>query len=147
TVVPDLATALPVVQDGRRTYVFKLRNGIRYSNGASVKASDLRHAIERGYREQRGFTGIAEITGASKCTKDACDLSRGIVADDDSRTITIHLDKPDPDFLFKLALPFGSFIPPGSPPIAKAKAPLAGTGPYLIKSYAPNRKLVLVRNP
>jgi YVTN family beta-propeller protein len=147
TVVPDLATALPVVQDGGRTYVFKLRNGIRYSNGASVKASDLRHAIERGYREQAGFTGIAEISGASKCTKDACDLSRGIVADDGSRTITIHLDKPDPDFLFKLALPFGSFVPPGSPPIAKTKSPLPGTGPYLIKSYAPNRKLVLVRNP
>ena len=27
TVVPDLATALPVIQDGGRTYVFKLRNG------------------------------------------------------------------------------------------------------------------------
>ena len=66
TVVPDLATALPVIQDGGRTYVFKLRDGIRYSNGASVKASDLRHAIERGYREQTGFTGIAEISGCEQ---------------------------------------------------------------------------------
>ncbi|MBA3735310.1 MAG: hypothetical protein H0W90_08950 [Actinobacteria bacterium] len=147
TVVPDLATALPVIQDGGRTYVFKLRKGIRYSNGTAVKASDLRHAIERGYREHTGFTGIAEISGSSKCTQKACDLSHGIVADDGSNTITINLDQPDPDFLFKLALPFGSFIPPNSPAISKTKTPLPGTGPYLIKSYVPNRRLLLVRNP
>src|SRR6185295_5876983 len=139
--------APPATHDRRRQYGFKRREGIRYSNRTSVHATDLRQAIERGYREQAGFTGIAEISGASKCTKDACDLSQGIVANDESRTITIHLDKPDPDFLFKLALPFGSFVPPGSPPIAKTKAPLPGTGPYLSKIYAPNHKRVLVRNP
>jgi YVTN family beta-propeller protein len=147
TIVPDLATALPVVRDSGRTYVFKLRKGLRYSNGAVVKPSDLRHAIEREYREQSGFTGLLRIQGWSRCTKRACDLSRGIFADDRSNTITIHLETADPDFLFKLALPFGSFVPPNSPPIPRTRTPLPGTGPYLIKRYIPGRTLLLVRNP
>ena len=32
-VVPDLAEAVPAAQDGGKTYVFKLRKGITFSNG------------------------------------------------------------------------------------------------------------------
>ena len=147
TVVPDLATALPVVQDGGATYVFKLRKGIRYSNAAPVKPSDLRYALERQYRAHTGATGLMNIRGSGRCTKRVCDLSSGVVADDGSSTITIHLEAPDPDFLFKLALPFGSFLPRGSPQIGVTDTPLPGTGPYLIKRYVPSRQLLLVRNP
>ena len=146
TIVPDLATALPVVQDGGATYVFKVRKGIRYSNGAPVRPSDLRSAIERQYRAQTGATGLIDIRGSRRCTKRVCDLSSGVVADDGSSTITIHLEAPDPDFLFKLALPFGSFLPRGSPQIG-TDTPLPGTGPYFIKRYVPNRQLLLARNP
>jgi peptide/nickel transport system substrate-binding protein len=147
TVVPDLATALPVVQDGGATYVFKLRKGIRYSNGAPVRPSDLRSALERQYRARTGAADLMKIRGSSRCTKRVCDLSSGVVADDGSSTITIHLDEPDPDFLFKLALPFGSFVQRGSPQIGVSDTPLPGTGPYFIKRYVPQRQLLLARNP
>src|SRR6266511_1701775 len=40
--VPDLATSVPSPTAGGRTYTFHLRKGIRFSNGASLKASDVR---------------------------------------------------------------------------------------------------------
>ena len=146
TIVPDLAAAMPLIQDGGTTYVFKLRKGIRYSNGTLVKPSDLRPAIERQYRVHTGLDQL-RLRGSGQCTDRACDLSRGIVADDGSSTITFHLEGRDPDFLFKLALPFGSFIPHGSPQIPETNAPLPGTGPYMIKRFVPGRTLMLVCNP
>ena len=47
TTVPDLARTLPRPADGGRTYTFTLRRGIRYSNGALVRASDFRRGIQR----------------------------------------------------------------------------------------------------
>jgi YVTN family beta-propeller protein len=41
-VVPDLAVSLPVATAGGRTYTFRLRPGIRYSDGALVRPSDFR---------------------------------------------------------------------------------------------------------
>ena len=47
TLVPDLAVRLPRPTDGGTTYTFTLRRGIRYSNGALVRASDFRRGIQR----------------------------------------------------------------------------------------------------
>lgn len=148
TVVPDLATALPVVQDGGRTYVFQLRRGIRYSDGASVKASDVRIALEREFRTRVGLAYVLPtIVGADGCSKRACDLSRGVVADDRAGTVTFHLRAPDPDFLFKLALPWGDVVPRGTRPIDVGVRPLPATGPYRIARFVPNHLLILTRNP
>ena len=57
-----------------------------------------------------------------------CDLSSGIAVDDAARTITFRLSEPDPDFLYKLALPFGSVVPAGSPPVGTGARPLPATG-------------------
>lgn len=50
--VPDLAFALPAVTDGGRTYTFRLRPGIRYSNGTALRAGDFRRALERAVRRR-----------------------------------------------------------------------------------------------
>src|ERR1700761_4795307 len=46
-VIPGLATALPEVSDGGKTYTMTLRKGLKYSNGEPVVASDFTHALER----------------------------------------------------------------------------------------------------
>jgi YVTN family beta-propeller protein len=146
--VPDLAVSLPTPTDGGKTYRFQLRRNIRYSNGAVVKPEDFRRAIERVFMLRSGglgyYTGIA---GGARCaTKpNTCDLSRGIVDDDTARTVTFHLVAPDPEFLYKLALPFAYVVPGGTPP-QEASHPLPATGPYVITSYRPTRLLRLVRN-
>ena len=49
-IVPNLAENLPVITNGETRYAFQLRRGVRYSNGAHVKASDFRRALERSFR-------------------------------------------------------------------------------------------------
>ncbi|MBV9416209.1 MAG: hypothetical protein JO363_14610, partial [Solirubrobacterales bacterium] len=44
---PALATSLPDVSNGGKTYTFHLRPGLHYSNGTPVKISDVILALER----------------------------------------------------------------------------------------------------
>jgi YVTN family beta-propeller protein len=151
TLVPDLATAVPRPTDGGTTYTFTLRRGIRYSNGAFVRASDFR----RGFERQASFGPTPNyyqgIIGAQACLGHAasCDLSAGIVTDDRAGTVTFHLTQPDPDFLYKLAEPFAVPAAPGTPMRGVSTGPpfVPGTGPYMIAAYRPNVSLTLVRNP
>ena len=106
TLVPDLATSLPVPTEGGLTYIFRLRRGIRYSNGVPVRAGDERRALERafllGSPSAYYYSGLV---GAGACSKKRCDLSRGVIADDKSGTVTMHLRAPDPEFPSKLTVP------------------------------------------
>src|SRR4029077_14591786 len=99
-VVPDLALSVPEPADGGLSYTFRLRPGIRYSDGRLVQPEDFRRAIERLFRVDapwsRNYTSIA---GTTACTVNRCDLSRSIVVDDAARTITFNLRNPDPNFL------------------------------------------------
>jgi peptide/nickel transport system substrate-binding protein len=85
------------------------------------------------------------IRGAERCSQNRCDLSAGIAVDNASRTITFRLARSDPAFLYKLALPFGSAVPAGTPPISATRA-VPATGPYRIARYVPGREVVLARN-
>jgi peptide/nickel transport system substrate-binding protein len=57
--------------------------------------------------------------------------------------VTIHLTKPDPEFLHKVA---NALIVPVSSPFGEVTRPLPGTGPYMIKRWDSKTGL-LVRNP
>jgi len=147
--VPDLALALPAPADHGRAYTFHLRPGIRYSTGALVRPSDVTRSFQRLFA--LGGSGISyfqAIIGAAACTKspETCDLSRGIVANDRAGTVTFHLSRPDPDFLYKLTLAYADVLPAATP-ARQARTPLPATGPYLISRYLPGRELLLVRNP
>ena len=147
--VPDLATAVPTPTDGGLTYAFRVRPGMRYSTGAPVRASDLRREFERLYATNSPDAGTyGALVGAQACKRRplACDLSPGIVTDDRSDTITLHLTHPDPDLLFKLTLPAARPVPPGTPRRHIATAPIPSTGPYRVARFVSGRRLLLVRN-
>ena len=150
TLVPDLAVRLPRPADNGTTYTFTLRRGIRYSNGALVRASDFRRGIQR----ELSFGEVPDyyegILGAPACHRNPrrCDLAAGIVTDDTAGTVTFHLGQADPDFLDKLALLMAAPAPPAAASHLMDRAPfLPGTGPYMISHYRPNSPLTLVRNP
>jgi len=145
--VPDLALSLPTPTDGGKTYVFRLRPNVRYSTGKTVEASDVRATFERDFAIS-GIPYYDGIVGAARCKHrpKACSLSHGIVANDAARTVTVHLVTPDPNFLYKLALPFAYVLPAGTPPHDIGTNPLPATGPYVIASYRPQRAVEFVRN-
>jgi YVTN family beta-propeller protein len=157
TLVPDLASSLPPSDNGR-TYSFQLRRGVRFSNGKQVTPGDVRASFERLFRayafdekHQRVLSPRLDfysgIVGAAACKThpQACDLSRGIVTSNKDRTVTFHLTAPDPEFLYKLAVPFGSVVPKGTPVGGTQRIP--GTGPYEVAALTPRRYARLVRNP
>jgi YVTN family beta-propeller protein len=145
--VPDLATSLPAPTDGGRTYTFQLRSGIRYSTGAPVRATDFPSAFERIFALGVLASNFDNLVGGAQCEHypKRCDLSRGVVANDGAHTVTFHLVRPDPDFLYKLALAYA--LPSGTPRRPAGTHPLPATGPYMIATYKPRRLLRLVRNP
>jgi peptide/nickel transport system substrate-binding protein len=152
TLVPDLALSLPTITEDGKTYRFQLRPDIRYSDGETVVASDFSRAIERGFRIQNpvvSFAYFGSLVGGPECQElpESCDLSQGIVSDDQAGTVTFHLRKPSPDFLNNLALPH-AFPVPSSTPIDEEQIPagIPGTGPYKLERPMTRDGLVLVRN-
>ena len=148
--VPDLATRIPEPSDGGRTYVFAIREGIPYSTGAVVLASDFVRGAQRAMVSTAGNPAFyAAIIGAAQCgsSDDArlCDLSKGVVADDANHRLTIHLSRPDPELLEKLAY-FVVPMPAGTPTKVPTRTLIPGTGPYQIASATADGSVSVVRN-
>ena len=145
-IVPDLATAMPTISGGGKTYLFHIRRGIKFSNGQVMKPSDFVKTFERQFTVPGPTSFYSGIVGASGCSTKGCNLSKGVVADDKNYTLTIHLTAPDPEFIDKLCLPFAYVVPASTSFKLTGNNVPPGTGPYMWKSYNPNTEAVLVRN-
>lgn len=149
-IVPDLADAVPEPTEGGLLYTFHLRPGLRFSDGAPVRASDATASFRRMFRVLSPTAGTlyGAILGADACLRApaACRLE-GVTADDAAGTVAIRLTRPDPEFTAKLALPHASVLPASAPARDAGAAPLTGTGPYVIAEYDPGARMRLVRNP
>jgi peptide/nickel transport system substrate-binding protein len=155
TLVGALATSVPAPVRGGRSYVFTLRPGLRYSDGRPVLATDFRASMERFLEATRDYPQSHQfplfydaIVGAPRCTAGhaPCDLSGGIDTDVPSRTIAIHLSRPDGDFLHKLTMAFAFVVPADSPRRATSGLTPPGTGPYRVVAWDRRRGGTLVRN-
>lgn len=151
TIVPDLAEALPAPQDDGKTYVFKLRDGIKFSTGQDVTPADVVASFERIFKVSSPTAGsfYNGIVGADACLKTpaTCSLKDGVVADDKARTVTFHLTQADAEFFDKLSVPHASIVPADTPAKDLGTVPAAATGPYMIQSYDPDHGMKIVRNP
>ena len=147
--VGGLATDVPDPSPDGLTYVFKLRPGLRFSDGTRVRPEDFRASFEdlltRHGRELPAF--YQSIAGVPQCVRrpERCDLSDGIRTNAAARTITLHLTEPDPELMARLAFPL-AYVAPADHPF-RPKTPVPGTGPYRIVSFDPKRSVRLVRNP
>jgi YVTN family beta-propeller protein len=147
--VPDLALGLPTPTDAERTYTFRLRPAIRYSDGRLLRASDFRRGIERLFRVgSPGAGNFTGVVGGGRCAREprGCALSDGIVTDDAARTVVFRLATSDPKLLSKLALGYAAPVPLGTPFRRMDTQPIPGTGPYRIVRSTP-RETGFVRNP
>ena len=108
--VADAAEALPtptIADNGEATYVFKLRDGMKWSNGETVKASDFEWAWKRaasttlgadyGYMFEvvKGY-GDDDVDGLAPIA---------VTADDAARTLTVVLSVDVPYFYELCAFP------------------------------------------
>ncbi len=150
-IVPDLASDMPKISEDGKTYTFKLRKGVKFSNGQEVTLRDVVASFERLFKVGNPNSSLwySVIKGGDKCveTPPTCSLAEGVVANEADGTVTFNLTQPDADFLYKLAVPFGSILPADTQPSDLGTTPPAATGPYMITSYDPQRGMELKRNP
>jgi peptide/nickel transport system substrate-binding protein len=144
--IPGVAEALPEISADGKTYEFKVREGLKYSNGKPVKASDFEHTIKRVLNLESGGTYLFEgIEGATEFIEGGdskADIA-GIDADDATGEVTITLTEPDGTFSNVLATNFAGMVPTSTPFENQSANPPPGVGPYEITESAPNRQFTL----
>ncbi|HEX4464245.1 MAG TPA: ABC transporter substrate-binding protein [Solirubrobacterales bacterium] len=147
-VIPGLATSLPKISNGGKTYTLTLRKGLKYSDGTSVRASDFPASVERMLALESGGTSFyTGIVGAEKFAETKQGPINGITADDKTGKIVINLTAPRGTFTNELALPFVALLPKNTPVKNLTADPPPATGPYEIVKSEPGRGWSYDRNP
>ena len=66
--VPSLAETFDVAPDGL-TYTFKLRKGVKFTNGREIVASDVKYSIERAVDPKTQGPGAGFFGAGLRCAK------------------------------------------------------------------------------
>ncbi|MGC8630061.1 MAG: ABC transporter substrate-binding protein [Thermoplasmata archaeon] len=184
---PMVASEIPTVSNGGISpnylnYTFNIRSGLKFSNGDPLTAWDVYTSMIRTLLFMLGVTGtpgwiLAQdllpgggyVSGALSYQN----ITSAITLDNATQTVTFHLLKPDPAFLYYVADPFGSsitdyawlqahgagitFTPAGFEAYANegnetdfnnyVRYNAMGSGPYMIKNYLMGQSITLVPNP
>ncbi len=118
---PDLAESYDIVDD--TTYVFTLRQGVKFHNGQDFTAEDVKYTIERILDPETGSPRITQYSLVESVTVD------------NPYQVTITLSGPDATFLSTLASsPSGAIVPVG---VEGHDDHPIGTGPFKFESYEP----------
>jgi len=173
---PSMLARVPLISDDMKEYRFKLRDDLYFQpdkcfgigvdgkpKRRRVTAKDVEFSFLRigdarlhssGYWLIRGkISGIGEFREESSELEDD-DFSvydkgcKGIEVIDDYNFV-IHLDKPDPRFLYGLAMPYMSIVPREAVELYKAdfaEHPV-GSGPFMLDYWERNYKIEFTRNP
>ena len=152
--VPVLADNIPSPTNNGKTYVFHMRKGIVYSDGEPVRASDVVNMVKRnlflGGPFSSFYDDIVGATAYASAKKQNAPLP-GMIANDKTGTLTIHLTAPDTRVLYAFAIGQGG-VGPASKAVFKNMTghPFPGAGPYTLQVVNPsptNGEFILKRNP
>ncbi|HEV7563373.1 MAG TPA: ABC transporter substrate-binding protein [Solirubrobacterales bacterium] len=147
-IIPGLAKALPRVSADGRTYTLFLRQGLKYSDGTPVRASDFTHAVERTFKLNSPGSGFyTHIVGGEQFAETKKGGIPGIETDDKTGEVVIHLVEPRGTFSNELAMLFVAPLPPGTPAEDLSPDPPPATGPYVIVNSTVGRGWEYERNP
>jgi peptide/nickel transport system substrate-binding protein len=148
--IPGLAEDLPEISSDGMTYTLTLRDGLKYSDGTDVVASDFEHTIKRVLNLESGGSAFYEIIeGATEYLEKGDpegDIS-GIETNDQTGEIVITLTEADSSFSNVLAMWFAGLVPGDTPFRNLTEEPPPGVGAYMITESVPNRQFVMEKNP
>ena len=127
----DLATGYLVPND--TTYIFRLRQGVKFHNGQAFTADDVKYTFDRILDPATASPGATMFSGIKAVT---------VV---EPFTVKFELKAPSATFLSYLATnPNGCIVPRG---VADLKTKPVGTGPFVFESYEPGQQFTLKANP
>lgn len=131
-VVPGLATSWDVSPDGL-AYTFRLRDGVRYSDGTTFDSADVKYSLDRAR--------APDSVNAQKAYFEAIDT----VETPDPGTVVVRLSHPDGQFLFNMGSGDAAILAPET--AADAGTRPVGTGPFMLDRWVQGDRVELVRNP
>lgn len=131
--------------DGKATYVFQLKDGMKWSDGTDVTAADFVFAWKRA-----AATATASDYGYMFDVIEGYPDNLNVKASDDGKSITVVLNNDVAYFMELCAFP--TYMPVKESVVANEKwatdpATYVGNGPYKMTEWAHNGKIVLEKNP
>ena len=134
---PCLAESWEQVDD--TTYTYKIREGVKFSDGNEMTMEDVLYSMERVTNDAYSMSYLFENVDHFE-------------VDDSTWTLTVHLKQPDATW---------KFVPATSPCTVVEKAVVeaegddygqlsgscVGTGPYMLESWESGSEIVTVKNP
>jgi peptide/nickel transport system substrate-binding protein len=148
--IPGVAEELPEVSEDGKTVTFTMRQGLKFSDGRALKASDFEHTIKRVLNLESGASAFyLVIEGAQEYVdagKPEGDIS-GIETNDETGKVTLELTTADGTILNILAMTFAGVVPGDTPFKNLSADPPPGIGPYRFTRSVPNREFVMEKDP
>ena len=105
-------------EDGGKTYIFKLRDGVKFHNGETLKASDFVFTFNR-------------MEGTTSCNGVFLKVESVEAVDD----LTVKMTLVDPNLPYMMTLPTASIMNEKAVTDDPEKGPAVGTGPWMVDSY------------
>jgi oligopeptide transport system substrate-binding protein len=148
-IVPDIAESWELSSDNK-TYIFNLRENVKFDNGRGVRADDFKYSWERACDPDTdsgtAATYLGDIVGALDMLAGETEEISGIEVIGDY-TLQVTIDAPKAYFLSKLAYPTAFVVDRDNVESGEDwwREP-EGTGPFKLTEWQGGQSLVLERS-
>lgn len=129
SISPLLAERWTMDADGK-AYTFKLRKGVKFSDGAPFDSAAVKFSFER-----------AKDPKSTNKAKGAVFNNISHISTPDAHTVVLVLNNPDGNFLFRMGENTAVILHPDS--AANAATQPVGTGPYTLERWAKGTSVTL----
>lgn len=159
TLVGDLASDVGTPSNGGKTWVFKLRTGIKWEDGQAVTCADLKYGIGRTWDQEAASVVLNGGTSYPQATIENTEGFKGPFATPTKNlsgvtcgksgsveTITFKLLQATGDFNFQTTMPNYAAVRKDKDTGATYDDKVFSNGPYKIQTRINKDKTILVRN-
>ncbi len=123
-----------VISDDGTEYTFKIKSGVKFSDGSDLTVDDVVFSMERGMASPMAVPSFARVKSVEKV---------------DDSSVKLILDGPYPEFLFAMALPTAGILSKTAFETMGEEAYLENpitTGPYKVAEWRVGEQVVLEAN-
>ena len=153
SIQPDLAVKLGTQSDGGKTWTYQIKKGLKFQDGTPITAKDIKYNIERQFAQDIYKDGATyptdTLVNSNKYAGPYKDPNKDLtsVQTPDDYTLVFHFTGAQPDADWMMSLFYTAPVPKAKDTKQNYDHEVVSSGPYMIKTYTPAKKLVLVRNP
>jgi len=147
---PDIAENMPEISADGLTYTFHLRQGVKFHDGKTLTASDIKYSWERAAnpatKSPTAGTYLGDIVGVKDELAGKSSQISGVKVVDEN-TLQVAVDSPKSYFLYKLTYPATFIVDKDNVNRgANWSNQPNGTGPFKVKEWKPEVSLTLENN-